>query len=245
MPPETRVNYLEKWKRKSDGRMVFIASVSEFTDVTIVSWRRPGNPRTHYGRLEIDSFLKRYEFVAPGPEVRLPLEFPPAPKTQYELDLVLMMLKAERDYWGSKANVWRLVAGDEYRAEQALQRAVALKKQYREFEEKWGAPGVLPVAVFEPEFGGTYQHAEGFGYKSWRVREKAPNWEYRIIGTDVAVVEVDGGNQYGLLLAVRCSCTKFREQAVAGPSQWPLEHALSFAHRHWVEKHVFDQSPSE
>lgn len=237
------VHYLEQWRRKSDGKMVFIANVTEFTDVTFVHWRRPASPgqRTPTGRLELSSFLKRYEFREPSPEVRPPLEFPPDPQSQHHLDLILMMLKAERDYWGHKSNVWRIVAGDAARADACIRRAAELKAQYREFEEKWGAPGAIPVHLFEPEMGGSYTHEEGFPYESWRVREKSPGWEYRITGTEAKVVEADGGGRYGLLLAAYCSvCDKRGGETIGGPSQWSLANALSFTHRHWLEKHVFD-----
>lgn len=238
------VNYLERWRRKSDGTMVIIAHVSKFSDRTIVNWsgyHTPGKRRRH-GRLPLDSFLKRYEFREPAPEAHLPLDFPPEPQSHHHLDLILMMLKQERDYWSAKANVWRLVAGDGARADDCIKRAAALKAQYREFEEKWSAPGAIPVRVFQPEMGGSYTHKEGFPYESWRVRKKAPGWEYRIIGTEAKFVEVDGGGRYGLLLASYCAkCDKRGGETIGGPAQWSLENALAFTHRHWLEKHVFPE----
>lgn len=242
MTDTDEVHYLERWRRKSDGTMVVIAHVTKFSDVTFVNWSGFPNPggRRRHGRIELSRFLKRYEFREPAPEARLPLEFPPDPKSRHHLDMILMMLKSERTYWLDKANVWRLVAGDGVRADACIRRAAELKAQYREFEEKWSKPGAIPVHIFQPEKGGSYVHDEGFPYESWRMREKSPGWEYRILGTEAKVVEVDGGGRYGLLLAAYCAkCDKRGGETIGGPAQWSLANALSFTNRHWLEKHVF------
>lgn len=235
------VNYLEQWRRLRDGRIVFIDSVIDLGDKTWVRWRGPHTPgtRTRRGRVELDRFLKTYEFHEPAPELHLPVQFPPDPKNRHELDLVLMMLKSERSYWQDKSNVYRIVMRDELRARTVLHRAAELKAQYQAYEEKWGAPGALPTQVFQPELGGRYAHEKGFTYESWRVREKSPGWEYRIVGTQVKVIEVDGGSSYGLCAAVVCDAEKDPWNTIGGPAQWSIENALNYAHQHWLTHHVF------
>ncbi len=81
----------------------------------------------------------------------------------------------------------------------------------------------------EPEFGGTYQHPDGFGYQSFRGRKL---WEYRITGTPVTIFE--GPNEDGYVFyEPRC--------VEHGPLPFSiLEHekALSMGYRHVLERHV-------
>lgn len=235
------VNYLERWKRKSDGALVIIASVTEFSTETFVHWRRPQSPgqRARNGRLTLDSFLKRYEFLEPAPEAQIPVMFPPEPKSVRDVDLVLMALKAARNACEYKAMVWREVVGDEGRARALDRRAVELRAEYREYAEKWEAPGAIPVTVFEPTWEGRRTHTDGFEYDVWAVRENAPRFEYLIVGTNVTVAEVDGGNRYGRLLAVVDHDSEKPWLSVAGPSSWSLENALHFAHKYYLDTYVF------
>lgn len=81
----------------------------------------------------------------------------------------------------------------------------------------------------EPEFGGTYQHKDGFGYQSFRGRKL---WEYRIIGTTVSAQEGDNQDGY-VFYEPRCS-----EHGRAGFGNLSLQAALSDAYRHYQKQHV-------
>lgn len=242
----TDVKYLEQWRRKSDGSIVFIASVTDFSDATYVTWRRPGGPgsRTAYGRLELSSFLKRYEFREPAPVIRhVPVKFPPEPKTFDAYMTLVRFHNAEFAFHEAKALAWSLSdeMDAELRAKLCRKAAQESAKALAELRKRYNHGKDLPVPVFTPWKSYEAVHDDGFTYEVWQVKENA-GWEYRIVGTNVKVVQVDGGQTYGSLLAVVCLLEKTAWDPIAGPSQWSVDNALRYAHRHWLEKHVFEKA---
>jgi hypothetical protein len=80
----------------------------------------------------------------------------------------------------------------------------------------------------EPERGGSYEHAEGFFYESFRGRDF---WEYRISGTSVLVRETgvyDGYMNYDVI------CERHGKQGLSGTL---LDLTLSRAYKHFRETH--------
>lgn len=240
------VQSLQTWRRVRDRRLVIVDHVGEWAGETYVHWRGhriPGG-RTPRGRVRISLFVKQYEFREPNPNVRIPVEYPPEPKTTKDLRIITQALDAEIAYWDAKANVWLNVLGENVRAAGASRQAQDLRDQRKLFVKRWSKPGALPIRVFEPEFHRKAFHEEGFQYELWRVAEKF-GYEYRLNGTKIRVNEVDGRERYGLCYGVicdECASKAGAWQFIGGPSQWTPDQAMSFGYRHWLEKHVFGTS---
>lgn len=81
----------------------------------------------------------------------------------------------------------------------------------------------------EPEFGGTYQHPDGFGYQSFRGRKL---WQYRIIGTPVYAQEGPNNDGY-VFYDPMCS-----EHGRVGFGNMDPQFTLSDAYRHFQNSHV-------
>lgn len=81
----------------------------------------------------------------------------------------------------------------------------------------------------EPEFGGTYQHADGFSYQSFRGRSE---WTYRIMHTPVSVVGVGNHDGYEHYQHV---CAEHGSLGMGGTN---LAMMLSLGFKHFLQEHA-------